>query len=193
MGSGLFSSCSFPSSSLRATLSSCGLLEQAGMICFLSRASCHRAAGNSSSRHTDKRQPGCGSRMKLSCLNVSLKRQPELFRCSHSASGTDSTREVRVEETGELPGSRGQRAELLPALKRAPFWSLPVYNILWVTVILKALPRCWHTALASFSETHYSRYIELVHIARGTTLLWVTQGNKDPHLWLTQGTLRIGA
>lgn len=149
------------------------------------QASCHRAAGNSSPRHTDKRQPGCGSRMKLSCLNLSLKRQPELFRCSHSASGRDSTREVRVEETRGCLGAEGKgQSCCLPSreLQKAPFWSLPVYNILWVTVILGALPRCWHTALDGSSETHYSCYIELVHIARGTTFFMGNPGKQGSTL-----------
>lgn len=135
------SPCSFLPSSSGATLSSCGLLEWARTICLLSRASFHRAAGNSSSRHTDKRHPGSGSRMKLSCLNLSLKSQPELFRCFHSASGRGSTRKVRVEETGGClrAEGRGQRVELLPSreLHKAPRprpWLLQVYNILWVTV-----------------------------------------------------------
>lgn len=59
-------------------------------------------------------QPGSGSRMKLSCLNLSLKRQPELFRCFHSASGRDSTRKVRVEETGGCPGVEGKGQSCCP-------------------------------------------------------------------------------
>lgn len=193
------SPCSFLPSSTGPTLSSCGLLEWARMICLLSRASFHRAAGNSSSRHTDKRHPGSGSRMKLSCLNLSLKSQPELFRCFHSASGRGSTRKVRVEETGGClrAEGRGQRVELLPSreLHKAPLPPLATPGLQYPVghCVLGALPRSWHTALAVSSETHYSCCIELVHIARGTTHLWVTQGNKDPYLWLTQGTLRIGA
>lgn len=99
-----------------------------------------------------------------------------------------------------LPESRGQRAKgRAAALKRAPQspppppLATPGLQYPVGHRVLGALPRSWHTALAVSSETHYSCCIELVHIARGTTHLWVTQGNKDPYLWLTQGTLRIGA
>lgn len=77
-----------------------------------------------------------------------------------------------LEEAGGCLGVEGKR-QLLPSreLHKGPLWLLLVYNILWVTMILGALPRCWHTALAGSSETHYSCYIVLVYIARGTTHL----------------------
>lgn len=89
---------------------------------FIQGRSQHRAAGNSSPRHTDKWQPGSGSRMKLSCLNRSLERQPELFRYFHSASGRDGTRKVRAEETGDCWEQRkkGRGAALKGAPQRVP-------------------------------------------------------------------------
>lgn len=128
-------------------------------------------------RHTDKRQPGSGSRMKLSCLNLSLKRQPELFRCFHSASGRDSTRKVRAEETGSCQGAegKGQSCCLQEGSTKVPSGYPWPTTCLWNHSDPGTPPWCWHTALAGSSGTHPSSYIELVHTTRGTTFLCVTQ------------------
>lgn len=152
------------------------------MICLSFRAFYHRTAGNSSPRHRDKWQPGSGSRMKLSCLNLSLERQPELLRCFHSAPSRDGTRKVRAEETGGCLGAQGKGQSSCPQedSTEGPLWPPRPGTCLWIHGDPRALPQSWHTSLAGFSGAHPSCYTELIHTARGTTLLCVTQGNQDP-------------
>lgn len=120
------------------------------MICLSFRAFYHRTAGNSSPRHRDKWQPGSGSRMKLSCLNLSLERQPELLRCFHSAPGRDSTRKVRAEETGGCLGAEGKGQSSCPQedSTEGPLWPPRPATCLWIHGDPRALPQSWHTFLA---------------------------------------------
>lgn len=150
------------------------------MVCLSSRASHHRAVGNSNPRHTDKWQPGSGSRKKLPCLNLSLERQPKLFRSFHSASGRDSTRKVRTEETGRCLGveEKGQSCCPQKCSTKVPCGHPRLQHAYGVTVILGP----FHDAGTSSWLLWNSSF--MLHRAgphsQGTTLLCVTQGNKDP-------------
>lgn len=131
-----------PSLLLKSYLKFLWAAGMARMICLLSRASCHRAAGEQQPK--DHRQTATWIWVKDE--TVMFESQPEeaaravqMFPLSF---WQRQHQEGKSRGDRRLPGSRGQRAELLPSreLHKSPLWPLPVFNILWVTMILEALP-----------------------------------------------------